>query len=45
MIKQKACQKCGKKVKSFSPMRKWCTDCRRLVGLEQAKRRKIVYMK
>ncbi|MBI4016087.1 MAG: hypothetical protein HY363_00160 [Candidatus Aenigmarchaeota archaeon] len=35
------CRRCGVEVKSFSPMRKWCVDCRRLVGLAQAKARKV----
>jgi len=35
------CLKCGKPVRSFSPMRKWCVECRRLIGLEQAKARKV----
>jgi len=34
------CQRCSVKVRSYSPMRKWCVDCRRVVSLEQAKRRK-----
>lgn len=34
------CKRCGVAVKSFSVMRKWCVDCRRLVMLEQAKLRK-----
>ena len=35
------CKRCGADVKSYSPMRKWCIDCRRKVGLEQAKQRKL----
>jgi len=35
------CKRCGSEVRSFSPMRKWCTDCRKIVSLEQAKERKI----
>ncbi|HLF54577.1 MAG TPA: hypothetical protein VI612_02560 [Candidatus Nanoarchaeia archaeon] len=35
------CQKCGTAVRSYSPMRKWCVDCRRVVSLEQAKDRKL----
>jgi len=36
------CQRCGTDVPSYSPMRKWCVDCRRLVSLEQAKTRKEI---
>ena len=35
------CQRCNCKVKSFSPMRKWCFDCRKIISLEQAKERKL----
>ncbi|HSU73079.1 MAG TPA: hypothetical protein VLJ21_04495 [Candidatus Binatia bacterium] len=35
------CQRCGMQVLSFSPMRKWCFDCRKVISLEQAKARKI----
>lgn len=34
------CQKCGIKVRSLSPMRKWCVDCRRILGIERAKAKK-----
>ncbi|MEK6960844.1 MAG: hypothetical protein AABX47_06725 [Nanoarchaeota archaeon] len=34
------CKRCGTAVKSFSPMRKWCFDCRKRVTVEQAKDRK-----
>ncbi len=34
------CQKCGIKVRSLSPMRKWCVDCRRVLGIERAKAKK-----
>lgn len=40
MLEQKKCLRCGKKVKSYSAMRKWCVDCRKIVGLENAKKRK-----
>jgi uncharacterized OB-fold protein len=36
------CQKCGIKIASYSPMRKWCVECRRVVNLERAKQRKII---
>jgi len=42
MTKFTKCQRCGCTVKTFSPMRKWCFDCRKTVSLEQAKARKIV---
>jgi hypothetical protein len=35
------CQRCGCTVKTYSSMRKWCFDCRKLVSLEQAKERKL----
>ena len=35
------CKRCGVQVRSYSPMRKWCVDCRRIINLEQAKARKI----
>lgn len=34
------CLRCGAKIRSYSPMRKWCVECRRIVSLEQAKARK-----
>jgi uncharacterized OB-fold protein len=34
------CQRCGVEIKTFSPMRKWCFNCRKVVSLEQAKARK-----
>ena len=40
-LKQRSCMRCGLKVKSYSPMRKWCVDCRKVVSLEQAKTRKF----
>jgi len=39
------CKRCGMKINSFSPMRKWCVDCRHKVSLEQAKNRKVVARK
>jgi len=36
----KPCLRCGTTIQTFSPMRKWCFDCRKLVGAEQAKTRK-----
>lgn len=46
-MKQKLCLclKCGKTINSYSPMRKWCPECRRIVSLEQAKARKTVTRK
>lgn len=35
------CKRCGAEVMSFSPMRKWCVECRRLISLEQARVRKM----
>lgn len=35
------CKRCGAPVRSFSPMRKWCVECRRLISLEQARVRKL----
>ncbi len=35
------CKRCGADVRSFSPMRKWCVECRRLISLEQARVRKL----
>jgi hypothetical protein len=35
-----ACKRCGAVVPSFSPMRKWCVECRRVVSLEQARVRR-----
>lgn len=35
------CKRCGAPVRSFSPMRKWCVECRRLISLEQARVRKF----
>ena len=34
------CQRCGCKINSYSPMRKWCVECRRVINLERAKERK-----
>ncbi|MEM4282741.1 MAG: hypothetical protein QXU88_02115 [Candidatus Woesearchaeota archaeon] len=34
------CKRCGATIKSYSPMRKWCFDCRKKVAIEQAKMRK-----
>jgi len=34
------CLKCGSEVLSYSPMRKWCYDCRKEVSMEQAKARR-----
>ena len=36
------CLRCGKSVKSFSAMRKWCVDCRKIIQLEQARKRKAL---
>lgn len=41
MVKFAKCQRCGCTVKTFSTMRKWCFDCRKIISLEQAKARKI----
>ncbi|MBW2994671.1 hypothetical protein KY315_04605 [Candidatus Woesearchaeota archaeon] len=38
------CQKCGVDIRSYSPMRKWCVECRHTISLEQAKTRKIARM-
>jgi hypothetical protein len=35
------CKRCGAPVRSFSPMRKWCVECRRVISLEQARTRKM----
>ncbi len=35
------CKRCGAEVLSFSPMRKWCVDCRHAISLEQARVRKM----
>ena len=35
------CKRCGAPVRSYSPMRKWCVDCRRIISLEQARIRKM----
>ena len=35
------CERCGCEVPSLSPMRKWCYDCRKRIGIEQARDRKI----
>lgn len=40
-MKAMECKRCGCSVKSYSPMRKWCFDCRKVISLEQAKERKI----
>ena len=34
------CMRCGTQINSFSPMRKWCFDCRKKVTVEQARARK-----
>lgn len=36
------CLRCGKTIKSFSAMRKWCVDCRKIIQLEQARKRKVL---
>ncbi len=41
-LKQVKCKRCNKVIKSYSPMRKWCTDCRKIIALEQLKMRKMV---
>ncbi|MEM4254191.1 MAG: hypothetical protein QXR48_02280 [Candidatus Woesearchaeota archaeon] len=35
------CKRCGAPVRSYSPMRKWCVECRRIISLEQARIRKM----
>lgn len=35
------CKRCGAPVRSFSPMRKWCVECRHAISLEQARVRKL----
>lgn len=35
------CKRCGSNINTFSKMRKWCTDCRKRVAVEQAKARKF----
>ncbi|MBW2973566.1 hypothetical protein KY346_04185 [Candidatus Woesearchaeota archaeon] len=35
------CQRCGAEIQSYSPMRKWCVECRHTISLEQAKARKL----
>lgn len=42
---KRKCLRCGIELKSYSPMRKWCYECRKIVSLEQAKARKIAKMK
>jgi hypothetical protein len=37
----KKCMRCGKRIATYSPMRKWCFDCRKTISLEQAKARKV----
>ena len=37
----KQCLRCGFDIQSYSPMRKWCFDCRKVVSLEQARDRKL----
>ncbi|MBD3303685.1 hypothetical protein GF343_00940 [Candidatus Woesearchaeota archaeon] len=39
------CQRCGDKIQSYSPMRKWCVECRHAISLEQAKARKTAKKK
>ncbi|MBI4450602.1 hypothetical protein HY642_01385 [Candidatus Woesearchaeota archaeon] len=34
------CKRCGKPVRSYSVMRKWCVECRHHISLEQAKLRR-----
>ena len=38
----KRCKRCGTLIKSYSPMRKWCVDCRKVISLEQAKARRTI---
>ena len=40
----KKCIRCGEEVKSYSVMRKWCFDCRKIISLEQAKQRKMMVL-
>lgn len=37
----KNCLRCGEEIATFSAMRKWCFDCRKVVNSEQAKARKL----
>lgn len=39
-VLMKKCDRCGCSIRSYSPMRKWCVDCRKEISLEQAKERK-----
>ena len=34
------CKRCGVAVRTYSSMRKWCVDCRKIINLAQAKARK-----
>jgi len=36
------CLRCGCVVQSYSAMRKWCYDCRKVISLQQARERKLV---
>ena len=40
-LKLRHCMRCGGKIPSYSPMRKWCVECRHSISLEQAKARKL----
>jgi ribosomal protein L37E len=39
------CQRCGTEIQSYSPMRKWCVECRQAISLQQAKVRKAAKKK
>ena len=40
MRRQARCLRCNKKIKSYSILRKWCFDCRRIVNLEYIKNKR-----
>ncbi|MBW3012959.1 hypothetical protein KY340_02030 [Candidatus Woesearchaeota archaeon] len=45
MAELRKCLKCGEIIQSYSPMRKWCFECRKKIGIEQARERKIAKLK
>ncbi|MEM3127157.1 MAG: hypothetical protein QW331_03770 [Candidatus Woesearchaeota archaeon] len=36
------CQRCGTKLRSYSPLRKWCVDCRVRLNIERQKKKKLL---
>jgi hypothetical protein len=45
MADLRKCLRCGDNIQSYSPMRKWCFECRKKVGIEQARARKIARLR